>query len=70
MEEIFDEEYFSCKMLQVSIFMSPANVHRNVVPVSGEVVFNRYYKGKYLVAWNPKSSLENERHSVVILGEW
>ncbi len=66
MEEIFDEEYFKDKRLQVSIFMSPANVHQNRNPVSGEVTYNQYHKGKYLVAWNPKSSTENERHSVVI----
>ncbi|MBC7826456.1 MAG: phosphatidylserine decarboxylase family protein [Chitinophagaceae bacterium] len=65
-EEIFDEEYFKDKRLQVSIFMSPANVHQNHTPVSGEVVYSKYHKGKYLVAWNPKSSTENERHSVVI----
>jgi phosphatidylserine decarboxylase len=46
--------------------MSPANVHVNRNPFSGEVVYNQYHKGKYLVAWNPKSSTENERHSVVI----
>jgi phosphatidylserine decarboxylase len=65
-EEIFDTEYFKDKRLQVSIFMSPANVHQNRTPVSGEVVYSKYHKGKYLVAWNPKSSTENERHSVVI----
>lgn len=65
-EEIFDEEYFKDKRLQVSIFMSPANVHRNLNPVSGVVVYNQYHNGKYLVAWHPKSSTENERHSVVI----
>lgn len=65
-EEIFDVEYFKDKRLQVSIFMSPANVHQNLNPVSGEVVYNQYHKGKYLVAWNPKSSTDNERHSVVI----
>jgi phosphatidylserine decarboxylase len=65
-EEIFDEEYFKDKRLQVSIFMSPANVHQNRNPVSGEVTYNQYHKGKYLVAWNPKSSTENERHSVAI----
>ncbi len=65
-EEITDVEYFHDKRLQVSIFMSPANVHRNVNPVSGDVVYSQYHKGKYLVAWNPKSSTENERHSVVI----
>jgi phosphatidylserine decarboxylase len=65
-EEIIDVEYFKTKRLQVSIFMSPANVHVNRNPISGEVVYNQYHKGKYLVAWNPKSSTENERHSVVI----
>lgn len=65
-EEMFDEEYFKEKRLQISIFMSPANVHVNRNPLSGEVVYNQYHKGKYLVAWNPKSSTENERHSVVI----
>lgn len=65
-EEVYDEEYFKDKRLQVSIFMSPANVHQNRNPVTGEVVYNQYHKGKYLVAWHPKSSTENERHSVVI----
>jgi phosphatidylserine decarboxylase len=55
-EEIFDTEYFNEKRLQVSIFMSPANVHVNRNPISGQVVYNKYHKGKYLVAWNPKSS--------------
>ena len=64
-EEIFDVEYFKDKRLQVSIFMSPANVHVNRYPVSGKVVYSKYHKGKYLVAWHPKSSTENERHSVV-----
>lgn len=67
-EEAVDEEYFKDKRLQVSIFMSPANVHLNRNPLSGEVIYNKYHKGKYLVAWNPKSSTENERHSVVIKG--
>ena len=65
-EEVIDPEYFQNKRLQVSIFMSPANVHVNRNPISGEVVYNQYHKGKYLVAWHPKSSTENERHSVVI----
>jgi phosphatidylserine decarboxylase len=65
-EEILEEEYFKDKRLQISVFMSPANVHVNRNPVSGEVVYNKYHKGKYLVAWHPKSSTENERHSVVI----
>jgi phosphatidylserine decarboxylase len=65
-EETVDEEYFKTKRLQVSVFMSPANVHVNRNPIDGEVVYNQYHKGKYLVAWNPKSSTENERHSVVL----
>jgi phosphatidylserine decarboxylase len=64
-EEITDEEYFKDRRLQVSIFMSPANVHVNRNPITGEVVYNQYHKGKYLVAWHPKSSTENERWSVV-----
>lgn len=65
-EEAYDPEYFKEKRLQISIFMSPANVHVNRNVVSGEVVYSKYHKGKYLVAWHPKSSTENERHSVVI----
>lgn len=65
-EEITDVEYFKDKRIQVSIFMSPANVHVNRCPVSGKVLYSQYHKGKYLVAWHPKSSTENERHSVVI----
>jgi phosphatidylserine decarboxylase len=65
-EEITDTEYFKDRRLQISIFMSPANVHVNRNPMSGEVVYNQYHKGKYLVAWHPKSSTENERHSVVL----
>lgn len=65
-EEAVDDEYFKTKRLQVSIFMSPANVHVNRCPLAGQVVYNQYHKGKYLVAWHPKSSTENERHSVVI----
>lgn len=68
-EEVLETEYFNDKRLQVSIFMSPANVHLNRVPMSGEVLYSKYHKGKYLVAWNPKSSTENERHSVVIKSE-
>jgi phosphatidylserine decarboxylase len=69
-EEAFDEEYFKDRRLQISIFMSPANVHQNRNPVSGDVVYNQYHKGKYLVSWHPKSSTENERHSVVIRNKY
>lgn len=64
-EETTDEEYFKSKRLQVSIFMSPLNVHVNRNAVSGEVVYSQYHAGKYMAAWHPKSSTENERHSVV-----
>lgn len=64
-EEVQPDEYFKDKRLQLSIFMSPLNVHVNRNPVSGEVVYSKYHPGKYLVAWHPKSSTENERHSVV-----
>lgn len=66
MEEVFDEEYFKEKRLQISVFMSPANVHVNRYPISGEVVYSKYHPGKYLVAWDPKSSTDNERHSIVL----
>ncbi|MDQ6608805.1 MAG: phosphatidylserine decarboxylase family protein [Bacteroidota bacterium] len=65
MEEVEADEYFKDRRLQLSIFMSPLNVHVNRNPVSGEVEYSQYHKGKYLVAWHPKSSTENERHSVV-----
>ena len=65
-EEMVDVEYFKDKRIQVSIFMSPANVHVNRNPMSGEVIYNQYHKGKYLVAWHPKSSTENERWSVAV----
>ena len=65
MEEITDVEYFHDRRIQVSIFMSPLNVHVQRNAVTGEVLYSKYHKGKYLVAWNPKSSTENERHSVV-----
>jgi phosphatidylserine decarboxylase len=64
-EEVQADEYFTDRRIQVSIFMSPLNVHVNRNPVSGEVVYSEYHKGKYFVAWHPKSSTENERHSVV-----
>jgi phosphatidylserine decarboxylase len=64
-EEVQADEYFTDRRIQVSIFMSPLNVHVNRNPVSGDVAYSQYHKGKYLVAWHPKSSTENERHSVV-----
>ena len=65
-EEVFEEEYFKDKRLQVSIFMSPINVHVTRYVISGEVVFSKYHPGKYLVAWHPKSSELNERTTVVV----
>lgn len=67
-EEVFEEEYFKDKRIQVSIFMSPLNVHVNRYPVSGTVSYSRYHPGKYLVAWHPKSSTLNERSTVVVKG--
>lgn len=65
-EETVETEYFKDKRLQLSIFMSPVNVHVNRCPVGGTVKHVRYFQGKYLVAWHPKSSTENERTTVVI----
>jgi phosphatidylserine decarboxylase len=64
-ESVEEPEYFQGKRLQISIFMSPFNVHVNRNPVSGIVQYFRYHPGKYLVAWHPKSSTENERTSIV-----
>jgi phosphatidylserine decarboxylase len=65
-EETEEGEYFKDRRLQVSIFMSPVNVHINRNPISGIVKFFKYHPGKYLAAWNPKSSTENERTTVVV----
>lgn len=65
-EDVEEPEFFKGKRKQVSIFMSPLNVHVNRYPISGKVVYQRYYPGKYLVAWHPKSSTENERTTVVV----
>lgn len=65
-EEVEETEYFKDKRIQVSIFMSPLNVHVNCYPISGKVDYVKYHKGKYLVAWHPKSSTENERSTVVV----
>ncbi len=65
-EEVYEPEYFKDKRLQVSIFMSPLNVHQNLNPISGTVKYFKYHPGKYLVAWHPKSSTLNERTSYVI----
>ncbi|WP_129717125.1 phosphatidylserine decarboxylase family protein [Pedobacter sp. SYP-B3415] len=65
-EETEEGEYFKDKRLQVSVFMSPINVHINRNPITGTVKFFKYHPGKYLAAWNPKSSTENERTTVVV----
>jgi phosphatidylserine decarboxylase len=65
-KEVEEPEYFKGKRLQVSIFMSPLNVHVTRYPVSGTVVFSKYHPGKYLVAWHPKSSTLNERTTIVV----
>ncbi len=64
-EETKADEYFKDNRIQISIFMSPLNVHVNRNPVSGEVIYSKYHPGKFLVAWHPKSSTDNERHSIV-----
>lgn len=65
-EEVFEKEYYNEKRLQVSVFMSPLNVHVTRYPVGGKVVYSEYHPGKYLVAWHPKASEENERTTVVV----
>ncbi len=65
-EEVEETEYFKDKRIQVSIFMSPINVHVNRYPINGKVQYAKYHPGKYLVAWHPKSSTENERTTVVV----
>ena len=65
-EEVFEPEYFKDQRLQVSIFMSPINVHVTRYAISGKVNFSKYHPGKYLVAWHPKASTENERTTVVL----
>ncbi len=68
-EEVFEKEYFKEKRLQVSVFMSPINVHVTRYPISGNVIFSKYHPGKYLVAWHPKASEKNERTTVVVENE-
>ena len=65
-EEVYEKEYFKDQRIQVSIFMSPLNVHVTRYAISGSVVFSKYHPGKYMVAWHPKSSELNERTTVVI----
>ena len=65
-EKTFEPEYLKSESIQVSIFMSPLNVHSNRSPVAGDVVYQKYHAGEYLVAWHPKSSELNERNTLVI----
>ena len=67
-EDMIEKEYFKGKRKQISIFMSPLNVHINYAPVSGKIVYKKYNPGRFLVAWLPKSSTLNESHSIVING--
>lgn len=68
-EEVFEKEFFNEKRLQVSIFMSPINVHVTRFPIGGKILYSKYHPGKYLVAWHPKASEENERTTVVVENE-
>ena len=65
-EETDEIEFYKDKRIQVSIFMSPLNVHNQLYPISGKVEYKKYHPGKYLVAWHPKSSLLNERSTVIV----
>jgi phosphatidylserine decarboxylase len=65
-EEVEPDEFYKEKRIQLSVFMSPANVHVNRLPIAGNIVYNKYHPGKFLVAWHPKSSTDNERWSVVV----
>jgi len=65
-EEVVEKEYFKNKRRQISIFMSPLNVHVTRYPISGKVKYSKYHPGKYLVAWHPKSSEDNERTTIVV----
>ena len=68
-EEVFEKEFFKDKRIQVSVFMSPINVHVTRYPIGGNVIFSKYHPGKYLVAWHPKASEENERTTIVVENE-
>nr|WP_321237305.1 phosphatidylserine decarboxylase family protein [uncultured Psychroserpens sp.] len=68
-EEVFENEVFNEKRIQVSVFMSPLNVHVTRYPIGGNVTYSKYHPGKYLVAWHPKASEENERTTVVVENE-
>ena len=65
-KKVFEKEYFKDERLQISVFMSPINVHVTRYPSAGEIVFSKYHPGDYLVAWHPKSSEKNERTTIVL----
>ncbi len=65
-EEVEETEFFKDRRKMISIFMNPLNVHCNRYPISGKVIYSQYHPGKYLVAWHPKASTDNERHTLVI----
>ncbi|MAJ05621.1 MAG: phosphatidylserine decarboxylase family protein [Crocinitomicaceae bacterium] len=65
-EEVFENEFLKEDCVQLSIFMSPLNVHKQWYPVNGKIIYSKNHPGKYLVAWHPKSSIENERSTIVI----
>ena len=65
-EEVEEPEFFKDKRRQISIFMSPLNVHINYYPISGSLIYKKYHPGKFLVAWHPKSSTLNERNTLVV----
>ena len=65
-EKTVENEYYKDKRIQISIFMSPLNIHNNLYPISGEIAYTKYHPGKFLFAWNPKASTKNERSTIVI----
>ena len=68
-EQTKESEYYKDKRIQISIFMSPLNVHNNLYPISGKVTYTKYHPGKFLVAWHPKASSDNERSTIVLENE-
>ena len=65
-EEVYEKEFLKKQCIQLSVFMSPVNVHVTRYPISGDIKYSKYHPGKYLVAWHPKASEENERTTVVV----
>ena len=65
-EETIEKEFYNDRRIQVSIFMSPLNIHNNLYPISGIVTYTKYHPGRFLFAWNPKASTDNERSTIVI----